>query len=39
MVKATAFAIGFGFFGDPVIQHLVALMDEDMPDWMPYINL
>jgi Protein of unknown function (DUF3292) len=37
--KMNAFFIGFGFFGDPVIQRGIQLLNEKVPDWPKYLEI
>ena len=39
VMKGSTFAGGFGFFGDPVIQRGIALLNEKIPDWPKYLEL
>lgn len=37
--KVVTFAIGFGFFGDPIIQHGLSLLDRRFPNWQKLLEL
>lgn len=39
IIKASAFAVGFAFFGDPVFQSTVKLLNEKIPDWKKYLDM
>ncbi|KAF2204791.1 hypothetical protein GQ43DRAFT_437575 [Delitschia confertaspora ATCC 74209] len=38
-VKGVTFGIGFGFFGDPILQRGFALLNEKVPNWQKYLEL
>ncbi|KAH7552492.1 hypothetical protein J3E72DRAFT_249759 [Bipolaris maydis] len=38
-MKGVTFGIGFGFFGDPVIQRGLALLDRKFPKWKKLLEL
>ncbi|KAG8157405.1 hypothetical protein KVR01_012789 [Diaporthe batatas] len=37
--KGATFALGFGFFGDPVIQRGLSLLDRRFPNWQKLLEL
>lgn len=37
--KMNAFFVGFGFFGDPLIQRGIQLLNEKIPDWPKYLEI
>ncbi|OJJ39409.1 hypothetical protein ASPWEDRAFT_169256 [Aspergillus wentii DTO 134E9] len=39
VIKAGAFAVGFGFFGDPVIQSSLDFLNNRIPDWKKHLDL
>ncbi|RHZ66717.1 uncharacterized protein CDV56_103492 [Aspergillus thermomutatus] len=39
MIKATSFALGLGFFGDPVIDYSVDYLNRTIPNWREYLDL
>lgn len=39
IVKGIGFAIGFGFFGDPVFQWTVGFLNRTVPDWKDYLDM
>lgn len=39
IVKIGAFAVGFGFFGDPVFQWTLKFLNHTVPDWKKHMDL
>ncbi|OBT66141.1 hypothetical protein VE03_05167 [Pseudogymnoascus sp. 23342-1-I1] len=39
VVKGTSFAVGFGFFGGPIIERAVEWLDAKNPDWQRMLRL
>ncbi|KAF7131114.1 hypothetical protein CNMCM5793_004101 [Aspergillus hiratsukae] len=39
MIKAAAFALGLGFFGDPVIDYGVNYLNRKIPNWREHLDL
>ncbi|OBT91194.1 hypothetical protein VE02_00325 [Pseudogymnoascus sp. 03VT05] len=39
VVKGTSFAVGFGFFGGPIIDRMIEWMDAKNPDWQRMLRL
>lgn len=39
MVKGASFGIGFGFFGDPVIQYGISWLNRSFPHWQRLLEL
>lgn len=39
IVKIGAFAVGFGFFGDPVFQWTLKFLNHTVPDWKKHLDL
>jgi len=38
-VKGLTFGVGFGFFGDPIIQRGIVLLNEKFPNWTKLLQL
>lgn len=39
MLKGLGFAVGFAFFGDPVLMPIIALVNSNYPKWQKYVEL
>ena len=39
LLKSIGFAVGFGFFGDPVIMPAIAYLNKNYPDWPKQLEL
>jgi len=39
VVKGAEFGIGFGFFGDPIIQRGIELLNKKFPHWQKLLEL
>ena len=39
IVKGTSFAIGFAFFGHPVLTRALDLLNRTIPNWAEYVDL
>lgn len=39
MIKAAAFGLGLGFFGDPVIDYSVDYLNRKIPNWRQHLDL
>ncbi|GIJ86668.1 hypothetical protein Asppvi_005560 [Aspergillus pseudoviridinutans] len=39
IIKATAFALGLGFFGDPIINYSIDYLNRKIPNWRQHLDL
>ena len=39
IIKAGTFIVGFGLFGDPVVQRMVEVLDRKVPDWKRHMDM